>query len=688
MAAPETPSTVTTSPEDAVKIELKKATTDTSADLQKLKDQLKSDHSITNENDPTIKAEMEELTKFFEGKKNEIKFITKGELKQLAEAMKDTAASGQAEKLEWALDVNADGGLVFNETKTESATAAPEAPKPAEPTSPEIAAAVAFFKEEGEFVETNTAPKETLGSRIGKYIMDAWNGLVIAFKEMIWQDVSNEKAQLEWYKDALSKKKVEWMVSGLIPYMGWSLDKASVAKKEWLAKHIEWTGVPLVYTSENGNQQIMIAPQVMKYVFEWKGGEKLQNILKNNPEAFENIQAVRGKYLSLDNGASIADISATDRVKEIFTVEEDRKGDYIQLANDQANISESSDTILPIIPIEWIAPVESGPVTPEAQANKLNEAQKADRDLEEAKRISPETEDSKKKVVEAQSKVDEIKNRERDLILGILSETEKTLNDLKNQEKALNARNDTVPPELTKKIAAYTTNVENIKDNILGKKAMNGKPEIPAIGELDPSANTYKLKPGIWAESILTASIAIQSIKDKLNPAISTELNSEKEKTEKGKIRQISNQLSVIFIVPPSIIKDAQKLVDSYKENPSFNEEIALLNKNLDTAKAKIDLVIIAVRKKQQMANENRFIKWNNEDTDIHRGWVEIDGKEDADGSYLEFDADGYFEVDWQLIRWDSPLVKKLWWLKNCRDILMANKNTIMNTTDLSSLQY
>jgi len=52
---------------------------------------------------------------------------------------------------------------------------------------------------------------------------------------------------------------------------------------------------------------------------------------------------VRGKYLSLDNGASIADISATDRVKEIFTVEEERKGDYIQLANDQANISENSN---------------------------------------------------------------------------------------------------------------------------------------------------------------------------------------------------------------------------------------------------------------------------------------------------------------------------------------------------------
>jgi hypothetical protein len=96
--------------------------------------------------------------------------LTEQEIESVAITIKELSNKAEAEQAQ---------------TNPENQNTTPEAPKPAEPASPEITAAVAFFKEEGEFVETNTAPKETLGSRIGKYIMDAWNGLVIAFKEMI-----------------------------------------------------------------------------------------------------------------------------------------------------------------------------------------------------------------------------------------------------------------------------------------------------------------------------------------------------------------------------------------------------------------------------------------------------------------------------------------------------------------------
>jgi len=111
------------------------------------------------------------------------------------------------------------------------------------------------------------------------------------------------------------------------------------------------------------------------------------------------------------------------------------------------------------------------PNSPDMLANKLTEAQKADKDLEDAKKIAPETEDSKKKVIEAQSKVDEIKKYAKDEIKKHMDETDKSIasieRDVSTKESNLVIERKANPTsEQTTKIEQELVKIKEKKTNL------------------------------------------------------------------------------------------------------------------------------------------------------------------------------------------------------------------------------
>lgn len=633
---PEAP-TPTAAPTAAPEVKITLDAKDKLADLKKRLE-------ISSVVDPKKQNEIKEIEDKFNAGKEKILTISEKSIEALKADINDSD-----ETLSKKLDVK-DGELVF-EAKAESTPATPETPQ-APPTSSEVTAAVAFFKEVGEFEDPDKKPKENM---ILKWFQNIISGFIISIKEFFWQDVSNERAKLEWYKDALSKKKVDGMMNGLSPYMGWSLDKASVEKKEWLANFIEWAGVPLMYISENGQQRIMIAPQVMKYVFEWDIW-KLPNILGEESEAWKNIQAARGKYLSRNERDGLSNISATERVKNIFTIEEEARQGYINRARTDVPINPGNITDnLPIA-------VPADPSSPEVQKDLMAQAIDLDKKVDESK-----TESDKKTAQEAVKKFQE---ERKNTILGQFSNAQKNLDETRIKQKTLAAWKPADGTEDKKWLDGINQDIQKLEDiqNTMATEINKVMTQIAGKWEIKSDAN---------AEAMLSAEIAIRKIPDNII-LVDTSAEKSEELTTYRKL------LNTNKIISDSKLKEIQTYLE--KSPNSFLQE------RLEVMQSKIELVKMTIKKKNEMKADNHFINWGNDDTDSRWGWVEIDdsysgGSALEDISWLELDADGLAEVDWQLVRGDNYHVKRVWGLWDARNILNDNKDIIRNCDDPEHLK-
>lgn len=642
----------------------------TERELQKLKDKLWVIDTNTNHT-----AEWEKIKAVFQEKKDTIKKISAAELAELKEEIEDPNSD-----LAGNVEVSAEWDINYNNNPAPSPAAAPETP----PTSTEMTTAINFFKEEGEFIDQNTEPPETLGTRIGKWLKNMISGFVISLKEMFGQDVSNEKAQLEWYKDALSKKRVEGMITGLSPYMGWALEKASITKKEWLADFIEWTGIPLVYRSENGQQQIMIAPQVMKYVFEWTGWEKLQNILKNKPETFENIQAVRGKYLSQNSSVEFADISAIERVKKIFTVEEEKKNDYIWVAIGSA-IPDSSHEAPPV--------TENAPISPEVQTELRAQAVGLDEKLTKAQSMpewTPEEKNTKTESVKsAQEAVTKFKEERKNTILGEYTDIQGRVKQAGIELKTLIDTNSPEESEIQKR--------RTFEENLRKLKAIEAAMKTKIEEVMTQNGDTWEIKNGVNAEKMVSIETAVLAIENNTASVENRELSEEeKEKQEKMVLdleKEVNNTLygwdsdwkkNYQIDNPQDIIALEKEIEDKkrYANNDNLKQKISWMERKIEIAKLKLEAVKAFLKHARWLAEDEWEIPEYETDSDdfIHledNGVIDINTIKVSDWSSMAFWD--WADERWDLSPYDTKIAESLWWRQEFVNVIKANVEWLKN---------
>jgi hypothetical protein len=275
---------------------------------------------------------------------------------------------------------------------------------PTEPVPPATQSAIQdaqkFFENKG--VKLDTAPAQT------NWVANIFKKLVLGFYSMLEGfgiDVRGMKAKLEGYKDYVSKQKVDETFKALSGYMGESVKWITDIKdKEALVAKMEWLGLP-VMSGDN-----LLSGPIMQIIF--TGEESAWN---NLPDDFDKdiLRAVRGKYLTLkDNPRSLGGMTTLQKLNEIFTIEEEKKEEYLErYESDALNREETTShtNIAPIVAPETpTEPTEAEKVEQEAQeiksAQETDESLvKAQKELDEAKAL-PDTNPEKKAKVETGEK--------------------------------------------------------------------------------------------------------------------------------------------------------------------------------------------------------------------------------------------------------------------------------------------
>lgn len=145
------------------------------------------------------------------------------------------------------------------------------------------------------------------------------------------------------------------------------------------------------------------------------------------PEDFDQdiLKAVRGKYLTLkDNPKALGGMNTLQKLKEIFTIEEDETEDYI-LRYEVDQGEKDAERNKPIIePVRILTEPEKRAEEEKQKITELEEAQKVDKELVDAYKIT-DPEEYEEKISDAQEKVDAIKKREKIRMLADYEDTKK-----------------------------------------------------------------------------------------------------------------------------------------------------------------------------------------------------------------------------------------------------------------------
>ena len=362
--------------------------------------------------------------------------------------------------------------------KIEAKLNAPATPEKTEEVPPEtqndIQTAKKFFENKGVKIDTAT--------------IQQWNWLRDLFKKLIlWLygilerfgvNVSNAKAKLEGYKDYISKQKVEETFKVLSGYMGDSVKGITEIKdKEALIDKMEWLGLPLLYGADN-----LLAGPIMKLIFT---GEK--SAWDDLPEDFDHdiIKTIRGKYLTLnDNPRALGGMNTSQRLNEIFTIDENRKGEYITRYEDDQEERETKEKT------EW------GPILGPAEAPKETETI-TEKILEETEKISKETEkiaDDYTKAATPEGKKVKKDIAEKNLKLVTEKQTTAKIENKKIlDEYAKNSDNKEYEEKARKSEEAVKKINEIVKlvENIFKKIETEGASELPPLDPTDRNNLIY-----------------------------------------------------------------------------------------------------------------------------------------------------------------------------------------------------
>lgn len=189
----------------------------------------------------------------------------------------------------------------------------------------------------------------------------------------------------------------------------------------------------------------LLSGPIMQIIF--TGEESAWN---NLPDDFDKdiLRAVRGKYLTLkDNPRSLGGMTTLQKLNEIFTIEEEKKEEYLErYESDALNREETTShtNIAPIVAPETpTEPTEAEKVEQEAQeiksAQETDESLvKAQKELDEAKAL-PDTNPEKKAKVEtgeknlesAKKSVSAIVDSSKKEVTEVLKKAENDLSSLK-----------------------------------------------------------------------------------------------------------------------------------------------------------------------------------------------------------------------------------------------------------------
>ena len=250
-------------------------------------------------------------------------------------------------------------------TSIETKLAAPEAPPTATPepveevpteTQNAINDSREFFANKGVKLDTATPTQGNWFKNFLNKILLNWYWVLEGFGI----NVGNLKARAEGYQNYESKQVVEETFKVLSGYMGDSVGEiTNIADKEGLVAKIQWLGLPLVAGSN------ILAGPLMKFIF--TGEEGTWDELPNDMDR-DTLRAVRGKYLTLrDNPWSITSITTTEKLSQIFNIEEGRKEEYITRYEEERDKQEEQSQIAPAVATTETA--ETTETTPETTAS-------------------------------------------------------------------------------------------------------------------------------------------------------------------------------------------------------------------------------------------------------------------------------------------------------------------------------
>lgn len=312
----------------AVGIDLTKLKTDTEGALKDLQKELGFDESKKD----WEHKEMEEIVKFIKENKDKITRITRVELDQLKADLIDSDSV-----LGWKLNIK-DDQVETQETQA-AITTPPETPKEENkaegPEEKAIQQAKNFFAlEETDEIKVASKAPFTLGSWLGKMIQ----GFILKMKEAFGLDVSEDKAKMEGYSNYDMQQKCAIVLGALSPYMGKGIEalygpkEGSKKNEESLVRLIEWAWIPTKYARSS-----------LKYIFTGDNTtlDKLPSSIKT-----ETLQAIRGKYLLADEDGSLKEKTSREKLEDIFTIEPEEVGTYIQRAEDEEDANKHYTAIL------------------------------------------------------------------------------------------------------------------------------------------------------------------------------------------------------------------------------------------------------------------------------------------------------------------------------------------------------
>ncbi len=315
-------------------LEKKRILTGIPDDLKKLLNNIKNEKEDSNETDDTI--ETDETTTPAEQKLNV-----------------ENEAKAHIEEFRASIETK----LAAPATPETPPSASPE---PAEVVPPETQEAInkskEFFANKGVKLDTVAPVQWNWFQNILNKILLSWYGMLEGFGV----DMRGPKARAEWYQSYESKQVVEETFKVLSGYMGDSVwEITNIADKEALVAKIEWLGLPLVAGSN------ILAGPLMKFIF--TGEKDAWGELPNDMDR-DTLRAVRGKYLTLrDNPWSITSITTTEKLSQIFNIEEGKKEGYITRYKEEKNKQAEENQIAPAVATTETA--ETTETTPEATAS-------------------------------------------------------------------------------------------------------------------------------------------------------------------------------------------------------------------------------------------------------------------------------------------------------------------------------
>lgn len=560
-------------------------------------------------------------------------------------------------------------------------------------TNDEIKQAQKFFVAKG--IVFDEKPPET-----GNFFANFFNKIKTAFYKFLAGlgfDVRDSLAQTEWYANNLSKQHVEATFKFLPEYMGESVKSISDVKdKEAIVDKIKWIGLPI----EN------IQP-ILKYIF--TGDTKA---LEDIPESVDRnlLYALRGNYINLRKNPPKDKMTAKDKLNAIFTIDEEKRSDYILMAN--------ADEIAKIPPTPTNTP-STEPEKPTGadklaaekteikNAGDMDDALvKAEKELTEAKVATAGTEEERKKNVEnAQNNV----NAAKATIDGKVTESKKRVEDtLATTEQELKDINISIRQaktkvvELEKKYVAggskdkteltaaqnELTNLETIQKPALEK----------AIKDIQWELAKFPKKP----DEKISATIAVLATQDSerythssLDIAQTQADRAWKEKSESEKEAEMAKEWSEITkeiadtlhgssstdIDLPSDLSRLKTRFDKFCDGKT-SEQIRKLGipsqkEILTIAQAKIDLI------KEFNKVEKHILEVDKQKVDYGDWgeWVQVES------GNLDIRRTGFMYTDYTMLTSSDTIIQEIGGLEMAQKVLKANTKALKSETKFHTKQ-